>query len=184
MRPAIPIFISLNWRCSRPLSRRRRYWRKSMWRAAWSATCHCFLRFAGEALSELGRTTEADAIFASIKGHAEIPIALTEIRHALRAGRPEEADALAARLVDTEASVTAWAYRSTAWRMLQDPRYEWLSAETWFRYTTLVIACRPAMSSSIACVAFMSLRQTRLTSPFAEARRPTVRFSHASILRS
>ena len=82
------------------------------------------LRFAGEALSELGRTTEADAIFASIEGHAEIPIALTEIRHALRAGRPEEADALAARLVDTEASVTAWAYRSTAWRMLQDPRYE------------------------------------------------------------
>jgi tetratricopeptide (TPR) repeat protein len=53
-------------------------------------------------------------------------LALCRIRHALRCGNPAAAAKLALPLTQTKTAGQVWPYLSTAWRLLDDPRSQWL----------------------------------------------------------
>jgi hypothetical protein len=84
------------------------------------------LCFQASAHSELGQTAAADATFSAIGDASDPSIWLAAVAHLLRSGRPDHAEALASDLVHTAVSVTAWAYRASAWSVLGDPRLDWL----------------------------------------------------------
>ena len=78
---------------------------------------------------EAGDDRRAEAIWASLK-HQTGERALHEARHRLRVGQPDRAESLlASHLEDDAGSVAGWALRGLAWRMLDDPRHEWLHAQ-------------------------------------------------------
>ncbi len=56
-------------------------------------------------------------------------LALCRIRHALRRGNPTEAVRLALPLTQTKLAGQIWPYLSTAWRLLDDPRKDWLDGD-------------------------------------------------------
>jgi tetratricopeptide (TPR) repeat protein len=78
------------------------------------------------AASEAGQFDRADQLFMAIGQHGDPGLALSIVRHLVRAERFVDAERLAGRLAGTSESVTAWAYRHTAWRALDDPRLAWL----------------------------------------------------------
>jgi len=84
------------------------------------------------ALSELGRSVEADAIYARIAGYDDISLAVRHIRHLLRTGRIDAAAARAEPLVHRPEANLIWPYLSIAWRMLGDPRWAWLEGDPAF----------------------------------------------------
>jgi len=81
------------------------------------------------AASEAGAIDEADRLFLAVGRHADHGFALAQLRHLVRAARWEQAEMLASRLVAGPQAMTAWAYRHTAWRMMDDPRLRWLDQE-------------------------------------------------------
>lgn len=77
--------------------------------------------------SELGDWNLADRLFAVLPVAGEpVSLASRRIRHMLRTNRPEQADALAAPWLDHADADHIWPYAATAWRMMDDPRAEWL----------------------------------------------------------
>jgi len=87
-----------------------------------------FAKAEAMARSEADDIAGADAIFATTDATGDPAFALARVRHELRAVRPESVDRLAEPLTATGEAVTAWAYRATAWRMLDDPRLDWLES--------------------------------------------------------
>lgn len=78
---------------------------------------------------EAGDDAAADAIFATLSLDTS-DRAMHEARHRLRLGDASGADRLCARLIDEEPDhVAAWAMRGLAWRLLDDPRSEWLHGQ-------------------------------------------------------
>jgi len=78
---------------------------------------------------ELGDRGTAARQFAALAQLRDFNFNLRRIRHALRAGRPEQAVALAEpSLAGPDANMVA-PYLSIAWRMLGDPRWEWLEGD-------------------------------------------------------
>ncbi len=79
--------------------------------------------FAAVAAGELGRTDEADRLFARWTDGAE---RIWRIRHLLRSGRAQDA----LPLIDSELSGAraneAWPYAALAWRLTGDRRSDWL----------------------------------------------------------
>lgn len=75
---------------------------------------------------EAGDGARAEAIFHSLRLEtAERNI--HEARHRLRTGSPERAEQLTASVIaEAPDSIAAWALRDIAWRLLGDPRHEWL----------------------------------------------------------
>lgn len=88
-----------------------------------------FAKAEAIARSEAGDIDAADALFATIDARDDTDFALARVRHELRAQRPEMVDRLAEPLASSTEAVTAWAYRATAWRMLDDPRLDWLERD-------------------------------------------------------
>lgn len=86
-------------------------------------------RLAAHAASELGRFAQADLLFSA----APSPTAPEDIalaaRHALRAGRPEQTLALLEPHLADAPNQIFWPYLSLTWRMLGDPRHEWLEGD-------------------------------------------------------
>lgn len=82
--------------------------------------------FEAACVAEKGETAEADRLFARLGPPTQIPMAVRHIRHLLRAGRPEQAAALAEPLSRTNGGNPVWPYLSVAWRLLGDPRWQWL----------------------------------------------------------
>lgn len=79
--------------------------------------------------SACGDLARAEAIFAALPGR-DADRCIEEARHRLRLGDPQAADALLeAALVQQPHHVSAWALRSIAWRLLADPREEWLHGQ-------------------------------------------------------
>jgi hypothetical protein len=79
--------------------------------------------------SEAGQFERAGAIFARL-ALQNSERWLSEARHCVRTSRPEEAEQLTARvLAQFPDSVGAWAVRDVAWRLLDDPRHEWLHGQ-------------------------------------------------------
>ncbi|MEC3912751.1 tetratricopeptide repeat protein [Sphingobium sp. CR2-8] len=74
---------------------------------------------------ETGDLKRADKAFATVPDTPQARLARG--RHALRSGDPEKAVALLKPMAMGDLrSVNAWAHLSLAWRLLDDPRHEWL----------------------------------------------------------
>ncbi|MGQ0801367.1 MAG: tetratricopeptide repeat protein [Pseudomarimonas sp.] len=95
-----------------------------------SADCSNFARLQANALQEAGQVEAADQLYATLYSQLRQPDSgfLSDYaRHLLTAGKLDSAveRALEATRIDP-LNQTAWAYLSTAWRMLDDPREHWL----------------------------------------------------------
>jgi len=69
------------------------------------------------------------AAFAELEDGA---IQVRRVRHYLRWGRPEQADAIIAKWIERPEAFMFWPYASVAWRMLDDPRWQWLEGDERF----------------------------------------------------
>lgn len=79
------------------------------------------------ATSELGDLAAADRLFATLSSDA---VTLEHrLRHLLRAGRADEAAACAEPMLGDPAAGRLWPFVSVAWRLLGDPRYDWLEGD-------------------------------------------------------
>ena len=76
--------------------------------------------------SETGDIAAADRLFAATDGLHDDVRDLAFIRHSLRQGRLEPAEASALRRVGTPLARTVWPYLSLIWRLKADPRAAWL----------------------------------------------------------
>lgn len=76
--------------------------------------------------SESGDTARAAALFAATaESHDEVRD-LAWVRHCLRGGDPQAAEAAALRLTTTASARLAWPYLSLIWRLTGNPRAAWL----------------------------------------------------------
>ena len=82
--------------------------------------------------SELGQPEAADRLFARLAALDDPILRVRHVRHLLRTGRPAEAAALAESLTATPAGHFFWPYLSIAWRLLGDPRWQWLEGDERF----------------------------------------------------
>ncbi len=80
----------------------------------------------GHIASELGELAAADALFAGSARSASASEAALLVRHALKAGRADQAAQLIDAWLDHDGDRTLWPYASLAWRLTGDPRAEWL----------------------------------------------------------
>jgi Tfp pilus assembly protein PilF len=80
-------------------------------------------------VDEMGNVAEADRLFAALAHVDDFNFLIRRTRHALRAGRPEEAAALAEPAIALPTGNMIAPYLATAWRMLDDPRGVWLEGD-------------------------------------------------------
>jgi hypothetical protein len=79
---------------------------------------------------ELGDAMTADRLFAALEHVDDFNFQLRRIRHALRGRRPDRASALAEpHLAGPNGNFVA-PYLSIAWRMMDDPRWQWLEGDS------------------------------------------------------
>ena len=81
------------------------------------------VRYCAVASGELGRTDEADRLFERWDDGTD---RIWRIRHLLRSGRPEQALAVIDSVVASDQANHAWPYASIAWKLMADPRSDWL----------------------------------------------------------
>ncbi len=84
---------------------------------------------AGHAASENGDYAAADEHFAEAGPLTSAEAVSLSARHLLRAGRPRDAASLLEARQAEKESHLYWPYLSLAWRLLEDPRYDWLEGE-------------------------------------------------------
>ena len=82
--------------------------------------------------AELGETERAEQLFAPFVELADPTIQVRRVRHYLRSGRPEEADRVIGQWAGRPEAFMFWPYASIAWRMLGDPRWDWLEGDERF----------------------------------------------------
>jgi hypothetical protein len=76
--------------------------------------------------AESGATDEAERLFEQTKAVRDSVRDLAWIRHCLRSHRPEDAEAVALRMIGTPSAHLVWPYLSIIWRLRNDPRAYWL----------------------------------------------------------
>lgn len=81
------------------------------------------------ALDELNRTAEAEALFELCGAPVDVVHASRMIRHLLRRGRAQAALELAQPWLQGGQATEIWPYVTLAWRMLDDPRVDWLEGQ-------------------------------------------------------
>jgi tetratricopeptide (TPR) repeat protein len=79
------------------------------------------------AASELGKTEEADGLFAANDAGGEANSDVWKVRHLLRSGRVSQAISVLDRALDGAGAVHFWPYAELAWRLTDDSRSEWLT---------------------------------------------------------
>ncbi|MBA2466314.1 MAG: tetratricopeptide repeat protein [Sphingomonas sp.] len=116
--------------------------------------------------SEAGDDERAAAIFARLPMESSEKW-LSEARHCLRTAEAEQAEQLTARvLAESPDSVSAWALRDIAWRLLGDPRHQWLHGqEGLVRPLTLEIDDHQLA----AAVAFLDALHDKSTMPVGQS---------------
>ena len=82
--------------------------------------------------AESGDSELAEQLFAPFADANDGPVQLRRVRHYLRWGRPEQADSIIANWTGRPEAFMFWPYASVAWRMLDDPRWEWLEGDERF----------------------------------------------------
>jgi len=78
---------------------------------------------------ELGHAGIAARLFASLPRGGDVHLAIHRIRHLLRSGRPAEAAEVAEPISGGPEANLVWPYLSLAWRLLGDPRWDWLEGD-------------------------------------------------------
>lgn len=91
-----------------------------------------FALYEAIAASETGDVERAEALFAPFADSIESTIQIRRVRHYLRWGRPADADGIIERWTATPDAFMFWPYASVAWRMLDDPRWDWLEGDPSF----------------------------------------------------
>jgi tetratricopeptide (TPR) repeat protein len=79
-----------------------------------------------------GAFERAEAMLAPFADLNDATVQVRRVRHYLRWGRPEEADRIMGQWTDRPEAFMFWPYASVAWRMLDDPRWEWLEGDDRF----------------------------------------------------
>ena len=79
--------------------------------------------------AELGHADEADRMFAALGAADDATVMVRQVRHLLRCGRTEAAASLAETWVGRPGGHFFWPYLATAWRLLGDPRWQWLEGD-------------------------------------------------------
>jgi Flp pilus assembly protein TadD len=89
---------------------------------------------ANEAIvaAETGDFDRAELLFAPFADLDDATVQVRRVRHYLRAARPEEADRIIAQWTGRPDAFLFWPYASVAWRMMGDPRWEWLEGDDRF----------------------------------------------------
>jgi Flp pilus assembly protein TadD len=78
---------------------------------------------------ELGNTAEADRLLALVEHLPDATVHLRRVRHLLKTGRLQQASAVIDQWVHRDTTGKFWPYAATTWRMLSDPRWEWLEGD-------------------------------------------------------
>lgn len=89
-------------------------------------------QFEAVASDEHGDTQRASELFDRLRQVPDANLRLARIRHLLRIRRPEMAAADAEAMAAESNARLAWAYLGAAWRLLGDPRWEWLEGDPRF----------------------------------------------------
>src|SRR3546814_9963116 len=121
--------------------------------------------------SETGQIAPADRAF---RIAADTPgVNAARARHALRAGRFDEAARVAEQAVAYPEGKAAWPYLAAAWRLLDEPRWAWLEGDTrLFGEIDLAIAPRDLEAVAALLRTLHTARQPPLDQSLtAEARR-------------
>lgn len=79
--------------------------------------------------SESGDARSDATLFDTYTDHKDPGLDLARVRHHLRGGDPERAEAIAARHVGGPAARMFWPYLSLCWRMMGDARAGWLDGD-------------------------------------------------------
>lgn len=83
--------------------------------------------------SELGDSAQADAIFARLLSQStylqNTDLGVRAVRHLLRTGRAAQALILAQQALDRPEANKLWPYVATAWRIMDDPQWQWLEGD-------------------------------------------------------
>lgn len=86
--------------------------------------------FTAICASETGDLVMADRLFAAIGTRRNIALAVRHVRHLLRSGKVAEAIAVGEGFVDDPDANQIWPYLATAWRLVGDPRWQWLEGQS------------------------------------------------------
>lgn len=86
-------------------------------------------RIAAVCLTELGDAVQAQALFDKLPFPADGEAATWPIRNYLRLGRYDEAKLLAEQDFAGRNEASLWPYRALIWRLLGDPRWQWLEGD-------------------------------------------------------
>ncbi len=78
--------------------------------------------------SESGAARDDAQLFDAVEGVADPGLDMARVRHFLRGGQVARAEAVAAAHIGKPSVRPFWPYLSLAWRLLEDPRAEWLDA--------------------------------------------------------
>jgi tetratricopeptide (TPR) repeat protein len=79
--------------------------------------------------SESGAVTNDPALFDPVAAIKDPGLDLCHIRYLLRTDEPGKAAAIGSRHIGTPMETTFWPYLSLAWRLLGDPRAQWLDGD-------------------------------------------------------
>lgn len=82
--------------------------------------------------AELGNTDEADRLFAPFRTLDDAVVQVRWVRHLLRSGRPQQALQTIEPWLETPDQAKFWPYAATTWRLLGDPKWEWLEGDERF----------------------------------------------------
>lgn len=93
--------------------------------------------------SESGDAALTEQLLSDTAGIEGETINLIRVRHALRSGQPDRAEAAALPQVATPSAPLFWPYLSLAWRLRGDPRAQWLD-----RPEEFIRPCEVALSSA------------------------------------
>ncbi len=86
-------------------------------------------RITALCLTETGRAAEAQTLFDRLPFPADPEQAIWPIRNYIRLGRLDQALLLAEHHFDGQPAAPLWPYRSLLWRLLGDPRWDWLEGD-------------------------------------------------------
>ncbi|CAN5209037.1 putative 2OG-Fe(II) oxygenase [soil metagenome] len=75
---------------------------------------------------------QAEPLLAPFAEVEDGPVQVRRVRHYLRWGRPGEADEIISEWIGRPEAFMFWPYASVAWRMMSDPRWEWLEGDDRF----------------------------------------------------
>ena len=82
------------------------------------------------AATEQGEDDRAELMFGKAIALNDPGTKISHVRHCLRTGRIDQAEAICQALIGTPAAPSTWPYLSTIWRLKSDPHAAWLDGET------------------------------------------------------